>query len=94
VTVVESASRLLERAVSPIISDFLLDTHLQHGINVALEETVVSIEGIQCSVASVSSASSSRLRTDLVVIGIGGIANDELARAAGFRIKVHKRDRC
>src|SRR5882757_3485115 len=45
VTVLESASRLLERAVSPVVSEFLLDMHLQHGVDVQLGETVVSIDG-------------------------------------------------
>jgi 3-phenylpropionate/trans-cinnamate dioxygenase ferredoxin reductase subunit len=85
VTVVESVARLLERAVSPLVSRFLLDTHLRAGVNVMLGETVVSVGGKGGRVDGVELASGIKLRADLVLVGIGGIANDELAKAAGLK---------
>jgi 3-phenylpropionate/trans-cinnamate dioxygenase ferredoxin reductase subunit len=85
VTVVESVARLLERAVSPLVSHFLLDTHLQAGVEVMLGETVVSIVGIDGRVAGIDLASGTKLGADLVLVGIGGIANDELAKAARMK---------
>ncbi|RZN33729.1 FAD-dependent oxidoreductase [Bradyrhizobium sp. Leo121] len=84
-TVIEAASRLLERAVSPIVSRFLLDAHAQAGVDVRLGETVVAMTGGAGRIAEVVLGSGTRLRTDLVVVGIGGIANDELASAAGLK---------
>lgn len=84
VTVIETAHRLLERAVSPVVSQFLLDAHLKAGVDVKPGETVVSIEGRAGRVAEVNLASGARLSADLVVAGVGGIANDELAVAAGL----------
>jgi 3-phenylpropionate/trans-cinnamate dioxygenase ferredoxin reductase subunit len=84
VTVVETASRLLERAISPIVSSFLLEMHARAGVDVRLGETVASMVGNAGRISAINLGSGTRLRADLVVVGIGGIANDELASAAGL----------
>ncbi|HVV39609.1 MAG TPA: FAD-dependent oxidoreductase [Nitrobacter sp.] len=84
VTVVESVTRLLERAVCPLVSNFLHDTHLAAGVDVRTGESVIAIEGNNGRVAAVTLASGAKLPADLVLVGIGGIANDDLARAAGL----------
>lgn len=84
VALVEAAGRLLERAVSPIVSDFLLEIHSQAGVDVALGETVMSIEGQNGRVSGVTLASGRKLHAGLILVGIGGIANDELAVTAGL----------
>ncbi len=81
-TVIESASRLLERAVSPIVSQFLLDLHTRHGVDVRLNETVAGIEGRDDRAAFVTTQSGACLHADLVLVGIGGVPNDHLARDA------------
>lgn len=85
VTVIEASSRLLERAVSPIVSRFLVDAHARAGVDVRLGETVVAMSGSAGRVAGVDLGSGGRLGADLVIVGIGGVANDELASAAGLR---------
>ncbi|QOZ10768.1 NAD(P)/FAD-dependent oxidoreductase [Bradyrhizobium sp. CCBAU 51765] len=85
VTVVEASSRLLERAVSPILSTFLLDTHLRAGVDVMLDETVTSFKGNDRKVSAVVLGNGASVRADLVLVGIGGVANDEIARSAGLR---------
>ncbi len=85
VTVIEAASRLLARAVSPIISRFLLDAHVQAGVEVRLGVSVAAMTGDGGRITWVDLGSGDRLRADLVVVGIGGIANDELAGAAGLK---------
>jgi 3-phenylpropionate/trans-cinnamate dioxygenase ferredoxin reductase subunit len=84
VTVLESAGRLLERAVSPTISEFLLDMHLQHGVDVRLGETVVSIDGKSGRVTSVNCKNKASIRADLVLVGVGGLPNDQIAKSAGL----------
>jgi 3-phenylpropionate/trans-cinnamate dioxygenase ferredoxin reductase subunit len=84
VTVIETAPRLLARAVSPIVSRFLLDAHAQAGVEVRLGDTVAAMTGDAGRLAGVDLGSGVRLRADLVVVGIGGIANDELASAVGL----------
>ncbi|SDT57266.1 NAD(P)/FAD-dependent oxidoreductase [Bradyrhizobium canariense] len=83
VVLIEAASRLLERAVSPLISQFLLNIHLAHGVDIRFNQSVVGIEGTS-AVHDVICSDAARVRGDLVVAGIGGIANDELASAAGI----------
>ena len=82
ITLVEAAGRLLERAVSPLISGFLLEMHHRNGVEIRLNETVRSIDGVDGKVTSVTCAGGARLGADLVLVGIGGTANDELARSA------------
>jgi 3-phenylpropionate/trans-cinnamate dioxygenase ferredoxin reductase subunit len=100
VTVIEAASRLLERAVSPAVSRFLLDSHAQAGVAVKLGTAVSAMSGDGGRVTMVELVSGIRLRADLVVVGIGGIANDELAAAAGLEcangivVDAHSRTAC
>jgi 3-phenylpropionate/trans-cinnamate dioxygenase ferredoxin reductase subunit len=70
VTVLESANRLLERAVSPTLSEFLLDMHMQHDVDVRLGETVVSIEGQSGRVASVGRPGDQMAARRLIAGGI------------------------
>jgi 3-phenylpropionate/trans-cinnamate dioxygenase ferredoxin reductase subunit len=85
VTVIESAARVLERALSPLVSSFLLEMHRAAGVEIILGGGVTSIEGRNGSVAGVKLASGITLRADLVLVGIGGLANDELAQQAGLK---------
>jgi NADPH-dependent 2,4-dienoyl-CoA reductase/sulfur reductase-like enzyme len=82
VTVIESAPRLLERSVSPLVSQFLLDLHTRHGVDIRLNDTVAGIEGRNGRVGFVPTQGGACLRADLVLVGIGGVANDQLARDA------------
>jgi 3-phenylpropionate/trans-cinnamate dioxygenase ferredoxin reductase component len=85
VIVIEVGSRLLARAVSPVVSRFLLDAHAQAGVEVRLGDTVAAMTDDAGRVTRVDLGSGIRLRADLVVVGIGGIANDELAHAVGLK---------
>ena len=82
VTIIESAPRLLERAVSPLVSQFLLDLHTRHGVDVRLNQSVASIGGDNGRAAFVTTTDGTRLQADLVLVGIGGVSSDQLARDA------------
>ncbi|MBV8850941.1 MAG: FAD-dependent oxidoreductase [Methylobacteriaceae bacterium] len=84
VTVIESAARLLERAVTPLIADYLLREHQAKGVRVHFDETVREFAGDGVKVSSVILRSNERIAADLVLIGIGGLPNDDVARAAGL----------
>lgn len=85
VTVVEAATRVLERAVSPITSHFLYDAHLDAGVDLLLNQTVVSIKGDNGKVTAVNIGNGIKVPADLVLVGVGGVANDELAKASDLK---------
>jgi len=82
VTVVEIA-RLMGRAVSPILSDFYLKAHSAEGIAFRLGVGVSAIKSAGKAEA-VELTSGEVLPADLVVVGIGALAEDGLAREAGL----------
>lgn len=83
VTLIEAGTRLLERAVSPLISQYLLDLHRAHGVDIRFSQTVVGIDDAEGAAHDVVCSDGSRVSGDLIVAGIGGMANDDLAQTAG-----------
>lgn len=83
--VVEAADRLCGRAVTPDISDWMLKFHQGHGIDVRLSTGVERFEGdgrIERAVLS----DGDTIECSLAVVGIGVIANSELAEEAGIKV--------
>ena len=84
VTIVEASIRLCERTVPPRISDYLLRLHTSHGVEVNLgagiERLVLASSG--ALVATLSDGS--EVAADVVLVSVGLVANDELARSAGL----------
>jgi 3-phenylpropionate/trans-cinnamate dioxygenase ferredoxin reductase subunit len=84
VVVVETQGRLCERTVPAEISAHLLALHRAHGTQVLLGTGLGAIEPAEPGRLVVRLGDGSRLACDTVVVGIGMLANDELARAAGL----------
>lgn len=83
VTVIEVTSRLLERTVSPTVSHFLLELHRQNGVDIRLAETVSRIDSDGHG-WTVTTGSGAALHGGIVLAGIGGLPNVELADDAGL----------
>ena len=81
-TVVEVA-RPMGRAVSPIMSDFFLKEHGAFGARFRLGVGVAAIKGRERAEAVILTDGEG-LSADMVVVGIGVVAEDALARAAGL----------
>jgi 3-phenylpropionate/trans-cinnamate dioxygenase ferredoxin reductase component len=81
-TVVEIA-RPMGRAVSPILSDFFLKEHAAFGARFRLGVGVAAIRGRE-RVETVILTDGEALAADMVVVGIGVVAEDALARACGL----------
>ena len=81
VTVIEAAPRLMERAVSPLLSDFFLAVHRGQGTEVVLNAAVTEVHP-----GRVVLNDGANIAADLVVAGIGVIPNLELARDAGLAV--------
>ncbi len=84
VTVIEAGERLMGRAVSPEMSKIFLDLHRANGVEVRLEAGVTGFSGVGGQVAAVQITDGTEIAADLVVVGVGVHANDELARDAGL----------
>ncbi len=85
VTVVEAANRMMARAVSSETAAWFAEAHARAGIEVRCGANVTAIEGVDGRAKAVLLADGTRIPADLVVIGIGVLANDALAKQAGLR---------
>jgi 3-phenylpropionate/trans-cinnamate dioxygenase ferredoxin reductase subunit len=86
VTVLEAADRLMARVVPPLISQFYLDLHAGHDVDVVLGAMVSELVGNHGRIAAVRTRDGREFPADLVLVGIGVIANAELAQAAGLEV--------
>lgn len=84
VTVVEAQSRLCERTVPGEMSEHLLALHRTHGTQVLLGVGVAGVEAAADGSSRVLLTDGRALECDTVVVGIGLVPNDELAREAGL----------
>ena len=83
VIVLEGEDRLLKRVMSPLMAEFFLKLHLKHGVKVRLGEKVVRLIG-QDHVLAVELDHGEQIAADLVLVAIGGRANDAIAAGAGL----------
>lgn len=83
VTVLEMAPRILQRVVAPEVSHYISLCHQQHGVEVRTETTLREFVGTH-RVNGVVTGDGQALAADLVVIGVGVMANDQLAQTAGL----------
>jgi len=79
VDVVEMADRVLSRVVPPALSDYMADLHRANGTRLHLSAGSVTL-----TATGVGTSVHGDIAADAVVIGIGVIPNDDLARAAGL----------
>jgi len=82
VTVVESEARAMPRTASESISRFFAEVHRAAGVRLDLNASAEGFEGTT-RVEAVR-AGGERIPTDVVLVGIGVVPNDELAREAGL----------
>jgi 3-phenylpropionate/trans-cinnamate dioxygenase ferredoxin reductase subunit len=84
VTVLEMADRVMNRVVSPSVSQFFAAEHLAHGIHLNCDTLVTRIEG-NGAVERVIRADGSYHAADVVVVGVGAVPTTSLASDAGLR---------
>lgn len=84
VTVIEAQRRLCERTVSEDVSTYLLGLHWAHGAEVLLQAQVRAFHQQDDGRLAVELADGRSVPADAIVVGVGLLANDELAREAGL----------
>jgi len=85
-TVLELGPRLMGRVLSEPTANFLLRAHRERGIRVELGTEVRGLAGRHGRVQSVTTSANEVLPADLVLLGVGALAEDCLARAAGLTV--------
>ena len=86
VTVLEALPRVLQRVTAAELSAYYERKHREAGVDIRTSVQVADLEVTGEVVSAVICADGSRLETDLVVVGIGLIANTELAAEAGLAV--------
>ncbi len=87
VAVVEAGDRVMARAASPAVCDFILARHRREAVDVRLGETVSQMSGTASGRWVLRLSGGATLETDLVVVGVGVAPNLELARNCGLEVE-------
>ncbi len=83
-TIIEREARVLARVACVPLSDFFQAYHRAQGVAIELDAKVEAIEGEAGAVRGVRLGDGRLIPCDAALIGVGGVANDDLARAAGL----------
>jgi 3-phenylpropionate/trans-cinnamate dioxygenase ferredoxin reductase component len=83
VTVLEMADRVMNRVVASNVSEYFEREHRSHGVKIVCNSRVARLEG-GARVQSVSCADGSSYPADVLIVGVGAIANSQLAGDAGL----------
>jgi 3-phenylpropionate/trans-cinnamate dioxygenase ferredoxin reductase subunit len=84
VQVLEAMDRVMARVVQPELSDFFMQLHNKHGVEIICSSQANELVGKSASVSGVRTRDGRLLAADLVVAGIGVVPNVELAQQAGL----------
>ena len=77
--IIERESRVLARVACETLSTFFQDYHAARGVGFVLNAAVEAFEGQAGQVTGVRLADGRVVACDVVLVGVGAIANDELA---------------
>jgi 3-phenylpropionate/trans-cinnamate dioxygenase ferredoxin reductase subunit len=83
VVLLEAASHILARVTGPAIAEFLAQAHREAGVDLRLQAQLESFEGDRI-LSAARLRSGERIECDLALVGVGAIANQELAEHAGL----------
>ncbi len=85
VTVLEALPRLLSRGMPAVVSDFVRDLHLRHGVRFEFEARVERVE--TAGEGAVVTTGRGAYRCGLLLAGIGDAPNTALAERAGLVVE-------
>ncbi len=86
VTLVEASSQILSRVACTETAEIILSLHRQHGVDVRTGVTVNRLLSREGVVTGAVLSDETEVEADVVLAGVGGIANDELAAKAGLQV--------
>ena len=93
VTVLEMADRIMARVTCPEVSSFYEAEHARHGVRIYTQASVQALVGDPASgrVKSVLTEDGAEHPADLVIVGVGVLAADELAVRGRYRVRERHR---
>ncbi|HTO33669.1 MAG TPA: FAD-dependent oxidoreductase [Pararhizobium sp.] len=86
VTVIEMADRILQRVASAATSNLVRNIHTTRGVDIREGAGLVRLVGTDGRVTAAELTDGTTIPVDLVIVGIGVVANDALAREAGLEV--------
>lgn len=87
VTIVEQADRLLQRVACSQTAASVRELHSAYGVGIKTLTGVAQLSGDGTRVTRALLNDGTTVPADLVLVDIGGIANDELAASAGLAVR-------
>ena len=84
-TIIEKEPRVLARVACQALSEFFQSYHRSKGVVFELGAGVAAIEGDAGQAVGVRLDDGRLIEADAVLIGVGAVANDELASASGLQ---------
>jgi 3-phenylpropionate/trans-cinnamate dioxygenase ferredoxin reductase subunit len=84
VAVLEREPRILARVASAPLSEFFTSHHRDHGVEIITGCSVTGFSGNDGRINAVELADGRTIPCDLAVVGVGAVANVELAKDAGL----------
>ncbi len=82
ITIIEAQDRLLSRVAGMEISEFYLQQHKEHGVDIRLNTQVEAIDG-EVAVTGVKLSNGDIIPSDMVLVGIGIVPSINALRDAG-----------
>ncbi|MBA98281.1 MAG: pyridine nucleotide-disulfide oxidoreductase [Roseobacter sp.] len=86
VRVVEIADRILQRVACAETSNYFRQLHHENGVQIDEGLGVKRLVGDNGSVVGAEFSDGSAMEVDFVIVGVGVVANDDLARDAGLNV--------
>ena len=84
VTVLEEAERVLSRVTGTIISQHYSNIHKEHGVDIHVCKKLHAFKIEKDKVTHAITKDGTQFETDIIVVGIGALPNEELAVKAGI----------
>jgi len=86
VTVIEAVDRILQRVTAPVMSEFFARIHREEGVTVLEGTGLGAFLGSDSQVNGIKTSDGDTIDADIVIVGVGVIVNDELAKDSGLSI--------
>lgn len=84
VCVIERTNRLMARVASPELSDFVAGYAQERGVRLELDACVDGFTGTEGALRGIALADGRHIECDLALVGIGVLAEQELAQQSGL----------